>query len=296
MKNQIQGDRHRFAAAHFMTYPFELAFVTLANLCVLHRLYTFSISGSPSVAWERAAWAFRSCMVACLLVGIGGNFAAGALYLQSADSHSDAVTAWANNRTATAKQYEKQAAALNTQANAMTSVQRFSEATVLLALIAAFLFVGYKSFRIIFVALRNLSRTSVANRNSTHQSQKLKLVADAKQKLIADASHQARKLLRKVIVTFLLGSGILRAIFQIMYAVAMSGQDLTNTCSTSSCDPCKNVTPPRHRPPHVLASHMSQVYSNIQYWILYTPAFQMITMLIASPLTLAVALWGMSGP
>jgi len=162
--------------------------------------------------------------------------------LQSADSHSDAVTAWANNRTATAKQYEKQAAALNTQANAMTSVQRFSEATVLLALIAAFLFVGYKSFRIIFVALRNLSRASVAN--AQHQSQKLKLVADAKQKLIADASHQARKLLRKVIVTFLLGSGILRAIFQIMYAVAMSGQDLTNTCSPSSCDPCKNVTPP----------------------------------------------------
>ena len=41
---------------------------------------------------------------------------------------------------------------------------------------------------------------------------------------------------------------------------------------------------------------MSQVYSNIQYWIVYTPTFQMITLLIASPLTLAVALWGMSGP
>ena len=38
------------------------------------------------------------------------------------------------------------------------------------------------------------------------------------------------------------------------------------------------------------------MYSNIQNWILYTPTFQMITMLIASPLTLAVALWGMSGP
>lgn len=244
IKNELQRDRLRFAAAHFMTYPFELAFVTLANLCVLHRMHFFSVSGSMSVAWTRAAWAFRSSMVAGLLVGIGGNFATGAGYSQSADSHSFAITAWANNRTATAKQYEKQAAAQTTQASAIASVQRFSEATVLLALIAAFLFVGYKSFRIIFVALRNLSRTSVANRNSSHQSQKLKLVSEAKQKLIADASHQARKLLRKVIVTFLLGSGILRAIFQIMYAVAMIGQDLTNTCSTSSCDPCKNVTPP----------------------------------------------------
>jgi hypothetical protein len=299
MKNQIQGDRHRFAAAHFMTYPFELAFVTLANLCVLHRLHFFSVSGSLSAAWTRAAWAFRSFMVAGLLVGIGGNFAAGALYLQSADSHSAAITAWANNRSATAKQYENQAAALNTQANSMTSVQRFSEACVLLSLIAAFMFVGFKSFRIIVTALRNL-RTKVSNDQG--QSQQRKLIAEAKHQLIADASKQALKLLRKVVVTFLLGSGVVRAIFQIMYAVAMTGQDLTNTCSPSSCDPCTIVPPPPpprppwHRPLQVVASHMSQVYSNIQYWIVYTPTFQMITMLIASPLTLAVALWGMSGP
>jgi hypothetical protein len=310
MKNQIQGDRHRFAAAHFMTYPFELAFVTLANLCVLHRLHFFSVSGSLSAAWTRAAWAFRSFMVAGLLVGIGGNFAAGAGYSQSADSHSAAITAWANNRSATAKQYEKQAAATTTQANSIASVQRFSEACVLLALIAAFMFVGFNSFRIIVTALRSL-RSTVSNSNDQRQSQQLKLIAQAKHQLIADASKQARKLLRKIVVTFLLGSGVVRAIFQIMYAVAMSGQDLSNTCSPSSCDPCKNVTPPSpshfpsppppprppwHRPLQVVASHMSQVYSNIQYWILYTPTFQMITMLIASPLTLAVALWGMSGP
>jgi hypothetical protein len=250
MKNQIQGDRHRFAAAHFMTYPFELAFVTLANLCVLHRLHFFSVSASLSTAWTRAAWAFRSFMVAGLLVGIGGNFAAGALYLQSADSHSAAITAWGNNRTKAAKEYEKEAGALNTQANAMTSVQRFSEACVLLALIAAFMFVGFKSFRIIIAALRNLKTSgSDSDINDKRQSQQLKLIAEAKHQLIADASKQARKLLRKVVVTFLLGSGVVRAIFQIMYAVAMSGQDLTNTCSPSSCDPCKNVTPPPP-PPH----------------------------------------------
>jgi hypothetical protein len=246
-KNELQRERLRFATAHFMTYPFELALVTLANLCVLHRLHFFSVSASLSAAWIRAAWAFRAFMVAGLLVGIGGNFATGAGYSQSADYHSEAVTAWGNNRTAAAKQYEKQAAASTTQANAIAAVQRFSEASVLLALIAAFMFVGFKSFHMIITALRSL-RTTVSNSNDQLQSQQLKLIAEAKKiskhQLIADASKQARQLLRKIVVTFLLGSGVVRAIFQIMYAVAMNGQDLSNTCSPSSCDPCKNVTPP----------------------------------------------------
>ena len=42
------------------------------------------------------------------------------------------------------------------------------------------------------------------------------------------------------------------------------------------CNPCKNV------------------YSNIIGWILYTPAFQQVAMLISSPIALLVALWGMS--
>jgi len=37
------------------------------------------------------------------------------------------------------------------------------------------------------------------------------------------------------------------------------------------------------------------VHSNIQGWIVYIPAFQMVTTLIASPIALLVALWGMSG-
>jgi hypothetical protein len=39
----------------------------------------------------------------------------------------------------------------------------------------------------------------------------------------------------------------------------------------------------------------AQVYSNILFWIINTPTFQMTSLLVSSPLSLSVALWGMSG-
>ena len=45
--------------------------------------------------------------------------------------------------------------------------------------------------------------------------------------------------------------------------------------------------------PTVLA-HGNNVFSNIIGWIVYTPVFQQVTILIASPIALLVALWGMS--
>lgn len=41
--------------------------------------------------------------------------------------------------------------------------------------------------------------------------------------------------------------------------------------------------------------HAAQVYSNILFWIINTPTFQMVSLLVSSPLSLSVALWGMSG-
>jgi hypothetical protein len=37
------------------------------------------------------------------------------------------------------------------------------------------------------------------------------------------------------------------------------------------------------------------MYSNILFWIINTPLFQMLSMLFSSPSALLVALWGMSG-
>ena len=58
---------------------------------------------------------------------------------------------------------------------------------------------------------------------------------------------------------------------------AQAVQDNANPCSRGNpCNACHNV------------------YSNIHFWILYSPVFQPLVMAIASPLALLVALWGMS--
>ena len=74
-----------------------------------------------------------------------------------------------------------------------------------------------------------------------------------------------------VFVTFLL-----RAVFSTMNAFVDALQIQVPTCS-SSCDPtCQNV------------------WTVIQFWLLLTPEFQLIVVLISSPLALIVALWGMT--
>jgi hypothetical protein len=74
-----------------------------------------------------------------------------------------------------------------------------------------------------------------------------------------------------VFVTFLL-----RAVFSTMNALANALQTNVQTCS-NTCDPaCFNV------------------WFVIQIWLQFTPEFQLIVVLISSPLALLVALWGMT--
>ena len=74
-----------------------------------------------------------------------------------------------------------------------------------------------------------------------------------------------------VFVTFLL-----RAIFSTMNAVSNALQIQAHTCN-NICDPaCNNV------------------WTVITYWLELTPEFQLIVVLISSPLALIVALWGMT--
>jgi hypothetical protein len=97
--------------------------------------------------------------------------------------------------------------------------------------------------------------------------------------LVAAASLQGRQLQRKVIGTFVFVfiTVLVRSVFTFIYAVAQALDDNYHPCAINFCDPCHNV------------------YTNIHGWILYTPAFQQVPTLIASPIALLVALWGMSG-
>jgi len=73
-----------------------------------------------------------------------------------------------------------------------------------------------------------------------------------------------------VFVTFLL-----RAVFSIFIALANALQT-TNTGCHAPCSACSNM------------------WMHIVNWLQYTPEFQLIVMLISSPLALLAALWGMT--
>ena len=139
--------------------------------------------------------------------------------------------------------------------------------------ITAFSTVGVFSARVIASAMRTLL---------TAQERVISITGAAGEQgrqLVAAASLQGRQLQRKVLGTFVFVfiTVLVRSVFTFIYAVAQALDDNYHPCAISFCDPCHNV------------------YTNIHGWILYTPAFQQVTTLIASPIALLVALWGMSG-
>ena len=72
---------------------------------------------------------------------------------------------------------------------------------------------------------------------------------------------------------------LLRSVFTVLYAMAQAFQSSFKTCTEPNvrdCDACLGL------------------YSNVQTFIIYEPAFQNIVILLASPLALLVAWWGMS--
>jgi hypothetical protein len=76
-----------------------------------------------------------------------------------------------------------------------------------------------------------------------------------------------------VFVTFLL-----RATYSAMTAVSDLLQDNRNAClSSNECD-----------------SKCYNVYYLVRTWLIFTPEFQIVVVLISSPLALLVALWGMT--
>jgi hypothetical protein len=78
-----------------------------------------------------------------------------------------------------------------------------------------------------------------------------------------------------VFVTFLL-----RAVYSTMFALANELQNEGNFVNCPSGNICD--------------ASCFNVYRLMQLWILYTPEFQLMVVLISSPLAMIVALWGMT--
>jgi lipopolysaccharide/colanic/teichoic acid biosynthesis glycosyltransferase len=144
---------------------------------------------------------------------------------------------------------------------------------VLVMITLAFVAVGVNNVNTIYSALRDLF--------SAQEEASSRSISGDDFRTFTSARNRGKKLLKRVFLTVLLvfSTFLVRSVFTILYAVAQAFPDnqQPNVCvSTSGCDLCRGV------------------YSHIQTFILFEPAFQNIVILLASPLTLVVALWGMS--
>jgi hypothetical protein len=91
------------------------------------------------------------------------------------------------------------------------------------------------------------------------------------------AAATGRGLRRRMLATtaFVFVTFVLRAAFSAMYAVAYHWRQISESCP-DLCAECQNP------------------YFLITQWMAYTPEFQLLIVLVSSPLALLVALWGMT--
>ena len=145
------------------------------------------------------------------------------------------------------------------------SLQSFCELAVLLLIIVAFAVVG----------------AACARRISSEQQHHDALVNAADAAAAAPAWRQLR--LRIVgTAAFVFVTFLLRAVYSTIYALANELQNEGNAlnCPQASSNYCD--------------ASCWNVYRLMQLWLFYTPEFQLIVVLISSPMALLVALWGMT--
>ncbi len=196
-------------------------------------------------------------------VGLAANVAAAVHAQRAAEAFSTASALFAANSTQLANEYGSLSRTEGQLAVSISAVQSFCEVAVLLLIVAAFIVTGVACTRVISSRLLavDAASTPAAVGNYIHLS--------------------GRELRRRMVVTtaVVFIAFVLRSVHATMFAVARQLQDQAKTCPgvTGLCDAsCRNV------------------YTHMHVWMVSTPEFQVTIVLLSSPLTLLVALWGMT--
>ena len=210
--------------------------------------------------------------MATVVLGNAGGLtanAAAAAHLQRAAESFSIASAFDANKT-TALEYIDSAREQIQLASSIISVQRFCEVAVLLLIVAAFAVVGIASARRVSSALAILDTAGP----------EMAAAMMLRRQTVGAAKAQGRQMRKEVIITtgFVFVAFLLRSVVSTLLAVANQLQNTADICPGSGlCDEsCYNV------------------FALIQLWFNYTPEFVPTVVLISSPLTLLVALWGMT--
>jgi hypothetical protein len=258
--------------AFLVMYAVEFLCMCAANLMVLDRLSVFVAlqdAGLPKW-WATAGRAVMAAVVLGNAVGLAANAAAAVHYHRAAQAYSAASAFYASNSTDGALYSVSLSNQQRQLAGSILSVQSFSEVAVLLLIIVAFAVIGALSMRQLSASMAKFDETAqLVSAGSVLRSQMSKATAAA-----SALRPQILGTTGFIFVTF-----FLRSVLSTIYAVANQLRRVDSTCpgKASRCDAsCYNV------------------YTHITQWMNFTPEFQVLIVLVSSPVAQLVALWGMT--
>jgi hypothetical protein len=281
----------QWAAVFHLCYALDFLCLSLAKLMVLDRMQHFAASKSHDVQarWLRARKIVIGAVVTCNLVGLAGNTAACVRFAQAASLFTDAASAFKTSRSRDALDLLDHATRMQQEADATESVQLFCEVAALLIIIVAFITVGLVCARVFKHAIGLLRKAGIETAmlgTATAQSDLLAKHA------VSEGERLRRRIVYTVAVVFV--TFVLRAVFSLMNASADAFQNISAGCP--ACDSsCHNVYTLIKYERRRCAAASASCSCRCRYWILYTPEFRLLVVLISTPITLLVALWGMIG-
>ncbi len=224
----------------------------------------------------------RFVLLGRIVVGVvvGGSFVgficniAAAVFVAKS---SDLYTAAAYNMST-----RNLAAGQLSRGSELASVFYGFEAFALLLIVVILFTIGTLGARGIAAALNSVAQGQSQNLTSRlHPAQKKNAVDAAVNKQLLHAVNVGQHLQRQILATVAVVcvSFLLRAAYSIMFAVASSFQNTGIPCEKYSggrCSECYNS------------------FTHMQLWMLNTPSFQLMVIFLSQPVTLLVAMWGMT--
>ena len=265
---ELRGDRvqhwslfalhYSWVSVFYVTYAIEFLCLSAARLMVLDRMSLFA-AGQDEGRRKRWAAGGRIVMAVVVLgnaVGLAANVAAAVHGQRAAEAASTASVLYAANNTQAAFESASLSQTEIQLAVSIAAVQSFCQVAVLLLVVAAFILVGVVCTRLVSSRL---------------------LAVDVESAFASEVRQLRRQIVVTTVVVFV--TLVLRSVQSTMFAVARQLQDTSRRCPgvTGFCDPsCHNQ------------------FTHMLVWMLRTPEFQVTVVLLSSPLTLLVALWGMT--
>jgi hypothetical protein len=249
---------YSWIAAFLVTYAVEFLCLSASKLLVLDRMSVFAApQGSEGLQtlWAAAGRVVMAAVVLGNAAGLAANAAAAVYFHTAAQAASEASSAYAANRTADSLSLVLLSREEVQLGSSVASVQSFCEVVVLLLVVVAFAVVGVLSARRVNARLVGVDAAS-------------------------HAAATGRAIRRRMIGTtaFVFVAFVLRAAFSTLFAfgnAAANQYSPTESCP-KICDECNSD------------------YFLMSQWLAYTPEFQVLIVLVSSPVTLLVALWGMT--